>query len=127
MPDIDKLQTFLQWAGGVAIIIGGVIAGIWKIVRGSSDESDRERDERERTERSLRYKVERELEIERFERKFEKIIESVRVSILGKIEAQQDSWQEDFKSITDRVSALNERVAGVEKEADGPHPRRPRQ
>lgn len=117
MPDIDKLQTFLQWAGGIAVIVGAVIAAIWKVIKGVGDEPDRVRDERERMERSRRYQVERELEIERLERRFEKIIEALRVSILGELEKHQVSWREDLRDLNTRLSAV---------EHDAPHPRRPR-
>lgn len=105
-PDIDRLQTILQWAGGIAVIIAGAIAGIWKVIKGGAAESDRSRDERERGERSKRYTLERELEIERLERRFEKIIESLRVSILGEMEKHQTTWREDFKEINGRVSDI---------------------
>lgn len=118
-PDIDKLQTVLQWAGGVAIVIGGIIAAVWKIIRGSDGETDRSREERERLERSKRYQVERELEIERLERRFEKIIEALRVSILGELNRHEELWREDFKGI-------NVRLAAVEKDVAESHSRRPR-
>lgn len=119
MPDIDKLQTVLQWAGGISLIVAAAIAAVWKIMRDAGNEPDRVRDERERAERSKRYSVERELEVERLERRFEKIIEALRVSILGEIKAQQDAWREDFKIINGRVTA-------VERDVDA-HARRPRQ
>lgn len=119
-PDIDKIQTVLQWAGGVAVVVGGALAAIIKIFRNSGDETERDRDTRERGERSKRYQLERELEVERLERRFEKIIEALRVSILGELKEQQESWRKDFEGINNRLATVERR------EMDSSHPRRPR-
>lgn len=119
MLDFDKWPTLLQMASIIGVFAGGIIAAVFG-GRKKPDSVDRERDERERGERSKRYTAERELEIERLERRFEKVIEALRVSILGELEKHQVLWRQDFKSINDRLTA-------VEREIEAPHPRRPRQ
>lgn len=122
-PDIDKLQTFLQWTGGIAVIVVTAMAAVWKVIKGSGDEPDRVRDDRERAERSKRYQLERENEMLLFEMKFQKVIESVRVSILSELTANHAMLRQDFQT-------FNARLAAVEREArevdNTPHPRRPR-
>lgn len=119
MLDFDKWPTLLQMASIIGVFAGGIIAAVFG-GRKKPDSVDRQRDDREREERSKRYQVERLLEIERLERRFEAVIQALRESVLGKIEEQQESWREEFK-------AINARMAAVEREIETPHPRRPRQ
>lgn len=112
-PDIDKLQSILQWAGGVAVVVGGAIAAIIKIVRGGHEESEREREDRERAERSRRCQLERQVEIVELERKFELSVGAVREAILGKLDRTEQTLRTDIKSFDDRLRAVEQDVAAL--------------
>lgn len=111
-PDLDKFQSILQWAGGVVVVIGGSVAAIVKIMRGSG-ETDRERDERERGERSKRYQVEREAEMLRFEQKFEIFGKALREAVFVRLDEIDESMKAEVRPMQQRLTAVERDVAVI--------------
>lgn len=113
MPEIVNIHDAFQYGGTIAIVVAALVGVVWKLFTGGGQESDHERDVREREERSRRYQLEREADMNDVRSEFNKVIEALREAIYYKIDQTAVALRSDMKAIDDRLRIVERDVAVI--------------